>query len=90
MENTPNHIQGEFESMKMKDFEGVSNYIMRVQTVENQLKRNGENVMKTRIVEKILRLLTNAFDNVVCAIEESKDLNELSVDELTGSLMAHE
>jgi hypothetical protein len=36
-----------------------------------------------------LRSLTDAFENVVCAIEESKDLNELSVDELAGSLMAH-
>jgi transcriptional regulator with GAF, ATPase, and Fis domain len=74
----------------MKDSERVSDYITRVQTVTNQLKRNGENLIDTRIVEKILRSLTYAFENVVCAIEESKDLNELSVDELAGSLMAHE
>jgi Mg2+ and Co2+ transporter CorA len=74
----------------MKDSEGVSDYIMRVQTVTNQLKRNGENLTETRIVEKILRSLTDAFENVVCAIEKSKDLNELSVNELASSLMAHE
>jgi gag-polypeptide of LTR copia-type/Zinc knuckle len=56
----------------------------------NQLKRNGENLTEMRIVEKILRSLTDAFENVVCAIEESKDLNELSVDELTDLLMANE
>jgi hypothetical protein len=42
------------------------------------------------VVEKILRSLTDTFKNVVCTIEESKDLVELIVDELAGSLLAHE
>jgi gag-polypeptide of LTR copia-type len=39
--------------------------------VVNQLKRNGEEISENRVVEKILRSLTNNFENVVCAIEES-------------------
>jgi gag-polypeptide of LTR copia-type len=50
-------LRWEFNSLKMKDSEGVSNYIMRVQTMANQLKRNKENLIETRIVEKILRSL---------------------------------
>ena len=63
---------------------------MRVQTVANQLNRNGEMLPETRVVEKILRSLTDNFENVVCAIEEAKDLAIFTVDELTGSLEAHE
>ena len=37
-------------------------------------------------MEKILRSLTNDFENVVCVIEESKDRSKLTVEELAGSL----
>ena len=45
---------------------------------------------ETRVVEKILRSLTNNFENVVCVIEESKDLATFMVDELASSLEAHD
>ncbi|MCI24066.1 hypothetical protein A2U01_0045249, partial [Trifolium medium] len=34
--------------------------------------------------------IVDKFENIVCAIEESKDLSMLSVEELAGSLEAHE
>jgi gag-polypeptide of LTR copia-type len=76
--------------MKMKVTESVSDYITCVQAVVNQLIRNGEALTDARVVEKILRSLTDNFENAVCAIEESKDLAKLTVDELAGSLEAHE
>jgi gag-polypeptide of LTR copia-type len=72
--------------LMMNTTEGVSDYITKVQTVSNQLKRNRENISEQKVVDKILRSLTDAFQNMVCAMEESKKLAELSVDELTGSL----
>lgn len=73
----------------MKESEGVSEYITHVQTVVNQLKRNGETITDPRVVEKILRTLTDKFENVVCAIEEPKNLEEMTIDDLIGSLEAH-
>jgi gag-polypeptide of LTR copia-type len=76
--------------LRMNSTEGVSDYIIRVHTVTNQLKRNGESLLEQRVVEKILRSLIDTFEDVVCAIEKSKDLAELSVDKLTSSLLAYE
>jgi gag-polypeptide of LTR copia-type len=83
-------LRGELKSMKMKESKSVSDYITRVQAMVNQLILNGEVLTDARVMEKILRSLTDNFENVVCAIEESKDLAMLTVDELVGSLEAHE
>jgi gag-polypeptide of LTR copia-type len=83
-------LRGELESMKMKESESVSDYITRIQAVVNQIICNGEALTDARVVEKILRSLIENFENIVCTIEESKDLAKLTVDELAGSLEAHD
>jgi len=83
-------LKDELESMRMKEAEGVVEYVSRVETLVNQLERNGETLPTCRVVEKILRLLTNDFENIVCAIKESKDLLVLSMEELIRSLEVYE
>jgi len=83
-------LRGEFEALKMKESEGVADFVTRVRMVANKLKRNGEALTEGRVVEKVLRSLTEDFENVVCAIEESKDLEKMTIDDLASSLEAHE
>lgn len=40
-------------------------------------------------MEKILKSLNEKFNYIVWSIEESKDINQLSVDELESSLIVH-
>jgi hypothetical protein len=54
------------------------------------MRRNEEAFTDARITEKILRSLDPKFDFVVFAIEESKEVDKLMVDELMSSLQAHE
>jgi len=57
-------LRGELEAIRMKDSKDVSSYISRVQTVANKLKHNEENLTDARVMEKILRTLTDDFENV--------------------------
>ncbi|KAI5384172.1 hypothetical protein KIW84_071251 [Lathyrus oleraceus] len=44
----------------------------------------------SKLSKKILRSLTDNFNFVVCSIEESKDIDDLTADELQASLLVHE
>ncbi|XP_074378095.1 uncharacterized protein LOC141719617 [Apium graveolens] len=58
--------------------------------VANDMRNCGEDMSDVKIVEKILRTLIEKFNYVVCSIEESKDIDSLSVDALQSSLLVHE
>ena len=61
-----------------------------VMNVVNQLRQYGEDLPDQRVIEKFMRCLPKKFEAVVVPIEEFKNLSQMHIDELTGSLLAYE
>ena len=84
------NLRRDFENLKMKDNETVDNFMTQVVNVINQLRQYGEEIPDQRVIEKFLRCLPKKFEAVVVLIEEFKSPSQMHIDELTGSLIAHE
>ena len=80
----------DFDNLAMKDSETVQEFVSKVSEIINQIRSYGDNIVDKKVVEKVLRCLPEKFEHVVAAIEESKDLNTYTLDQLFGSLEAHE
>ncbi|GAA0163300.1 hypothetical protein LIER_19199 [Lithospermum erythrorhizon] len=85
-----NSLRREFEVMEQKKGETIDDYFERVTTVSNKLRSNNEDMPENKIVEKILRTLSKKFTYIVVSIEESTNIEEMTVDELQSSLHLHE
>lgn len=54
------------------------------------MKNNGDNITEKEVMEKIMYTLTSRFDFVVAAIEESKNLSKITLNDLQASLESRE
>ena len=83
-------LRKEWEILQMKVGESVNDYFARTLTIANKKRIHGEQMNDVVVIEKILRSMTPKFDYVVCAIEESNNVEVMSIDELQSSLLVHE
>jgi len=82
--------KGQFETLNMNEEENIASYLLRVDEVVNSIKVLGEDVEETSIVQKVLKSLPSRFNPKISVIEEIKDLDNLTMDVLHGTLIAYE
>jgi len=58
--------------------------------ITNELKSLGKSFTTEELVGKILRFLPQLWEAKVTAIQEAKNMNEISLDELIGNLQTYE
>ena len=83
-------LWAQFETLRQENSESISDYFSRVISIVHQLRRNGEKIDNAWVMEKILRSLDSKFSFVMIVIEESKNMEEMTVEQLMGSLQAYE
>ncbi|KAF1899345.1 hypothetical protein Lal_00019473 [Lupinus albus] len=83
-------LRRQYEMLKMEESDRIGDYFTKILTITNHMKGYGESIIDFMIIEKIMRSLPHKLDYIVVAIEESKDVNAMRIEELQSSLEAHE
>ena len=75
-----------FKELRMSEDESFNSFYSKLNEVVICKFNLGEKTKDSKVVRKILHSLPESFRAKVTAIEESKDLDEIKVQELIGSL----
>ena len=79
-----------FEELKMGDDKAFDSFYGKLNEIVIAKLNLGEKIEDSKVVRKILRSLPESFRAKVIAIKESKDLDEIKIQELIGSLQTYE
>ena len=85
-----NFLMHDFELFRIKPSETIEDMYTQFTDVVNGLKVLGKSFSNFELVNKILRSLPKSQNPKVMVIQEVKDLNYISLEELIGSLMTYE
>jgi hypothetical protein len=79
-----------FEEIKMLEDETFGDFYSKMSDLRNSMVSLGKPISDVKLIRKILRSLPERFRIKVTTIEESKDLEEMKIEELVGSLQTYE
>ena len=74
----------------MEEDESFDEFYAKLNDIVNLAFNLGEQILKTKIVKKILRSLPERFHTKITTIEESKHLDSIPLTELIGNLQTYE
>src|SRR6266542_2235195 len=80
----------EFDQMRFKDGESIEEFALRLKTLVNDLKTLGDPIDEHKAVCKFLRAVPQKYRQMATSIETLLDLKMMSIEELSGQLLAVE
>ncbi|GJW31902.1 hypothetical protein Tco_0051934 [Tanacetum coccineum] len=89
-DNKTDLLVQQYEQFTIPEEKSIENTFARFNTIINSLKALDEGFSSKNYVRKFLRALHHKWHAKVTAIEESKDLTSLSLNELIGNLKVYE
>jgi hypothetical protein len=79
-----------FEEIKMLEDETFGEFYSKMSDLRNSMVSLGKPISDVKLIRKILRSFSERFRIKVTTIKESKDLEEMKIEELVGSLQTYE
>jgi len=79
-----------FEEIKMLEEETFGEFYSKMSDLRNSMVSLGKPISDVKLIRKILRSFPERFRIKVTTIEESKDLEEMKIEELVGSLQTYD
>jgi hypothetical protein len=79
-----------FEEIKMMEDETFEEFYSKMSDLRNPMVSLGKTVSDVKLIRKIIRSMPECFRIKVTTIEESKDVEEMNIEELVGSLQTYE
>jgi hypothetical protein len=79
-----------FKEIKMLEEETFREFYTKISDLRNSMVSLRKSISDVKLIQKILRSLPERFKIKVTTIEEIKDLKEMKIEELVGSLQIYE
>jgi len=83
-------LVSQFHGIKMLEEESFNGFYTKISDLQNYTINLGNKISDAKIIKKILRSLPERFKIKVTTIEESKNLDDMKIEELVGSLQTYE
>ncbi|XP_039117525.1 uncharacterized protein LOC120253262 [Dioscorea cayenensis subsp. rotundata] len=83
-------LRSEFEGLRMREAETVDDFATKLTTIVNKIRALGDKVEEAYVVKKLLRVVPSKFIQIASTIEQFGNLQTMTVEEVIGSLKAHE
>ncbi|KAL8101051.1 uncharacterized protein LOC141702416 [Apium graveolens] len=82
-------LKSEFENLNMKETDQLDDFCIKINGLVTTIRALGEEITKRYILKRLLRAMPNKYLQIVSTIEQFGDLENMTVEEIVGSLEAH-
>lgn len=89
-EANADRLRREFTGLSFRPGESVEDFAGRASTLANQLRVVGDDIAEKEVVKKVLHSVPDNLEQIALSIETLLDLNDTTVEEVTGRLRAVE
>ncbi|XP_074347210.1 uncharacterized protein LOC141686045 [Apium graveolens] len=83
-------LKSEFEMLSMSDSENFEDFHIRMNSLVTNIRALGEIMEESYVVKDLLRVVSARFLQITSTLEQFGDMENMTVEEIVGSLKAHE